>query len=197
MFRFEHAINAFIPSREYFPVGYGQLGCSGFIVSDKNGCFVSRKTPAYLDYGEAAFQHVESLLADLIEPEESASTSKRLKKDTPKEEICDSASEEKKDSAEKMRPPPSVGVDIMDDEHEECTYFFNNLLENPTEKNLKLLYDVLKSHFDHEEELIMQYSDSKVNDSSPFSAINSHKKDHHRILNIAKEEMDRLNVCGT
>ena len=47
------------------PVGYGQLGCSGFIVSDKDGCFVSRKTRAYLEYGEAAFDYVESILHGL------------------------------------------------------------------------------------------------------------------------------------
>ncbi len=50
------------------PVGYGQLGCSGFIVSDKDGCFVSRKTIAYLDYGEEAFRFVEKILDDLVPP---------------------------------------------------------------------------------------------------------------------------------
>ena len=48
------------------PVGYGQLGCSGFIVSDTSGCFVSRKTQAYLQYGDAAFDYVESLLAKIF-----------------------------------------------------------------------------------------------------------------------------------
>merc|ERR1712228_19969 len=66
MFRFEHAVNSYIPNRKYMPRGYGQLGCSGFIVSDKNGYFVSRKTTAYLDVGELAFQHVEKILSKLI-----------------------------------------------------------------------------------------------------------------------------------
>ncbi len=68
MFRFEHAINGYIPSRGYMPVGYGQLGCSGFIVSDKDGCFVSRKTIAYLDYDQQAFRFVEKMLDDLVPP---------------------------------------------------------------------------------------------------------------------------------
>eukprot|EP00957_Ditylum_brightwellii_P186050 14165294-Ditylum_brightwellii.AAC.1 len=55
-------VNCHIPSRRYFPVGYGQLGCSGFVVVDERGCFVSRKTMAYLQYGEAAFTYVENLL---------------------------------------------------------------------------------------------------------------------------------------
>merc|ERR1719343_1844037 len=48
------------------PVGYGQLGCSGFVISDANGKFVSRKTAAFLQFGEDAFRHVESILADLL-----------------------------------------------------------------------------------------------------------------------------------
>jgi hypothetical protein len=65
-FRFEHVVNGYIPSRGYMPVGYGQLGCSGFIVSDKDGYFVSKKTSAYLQYGDDAFEHVEQLLEELV-----------------------------------------------------------------------------------------------------------------------------------
>ena len=83
----------------------------------------------------------------------------------------------------------------MDDEHQECTDSFNKVLENPTADNLLDLYNVLKEHFDHEEKLMMEYSETKSDASSSFSAINSHKNDHDRILNIAKEELDRLNVC--
>ena len=65
MFGFEYATNCFIPSREYLPRGYGQLGCSGFIVADAQGNFVSRKTAAFLSYSEAAFRQVESILNSL------------------------------------------------------------------------------------------------------------------------------------
>ena len=63
---FQDAVNSWIPSRPYMPVGYGQLGCSGFVVSDSKGNFASRKTAAYLDYGESAFRQVETILADLL-----------------------------------------------------------------------------------------------------------------------------------
>lgn len=63
MFDLRAAVNGYVPGRSYMPVGYGQLGCSGFIVSDSKGCFVSRKTRAYLDYGEDAFSQVEEILA--------------------------------------------------------------------------------------------------------------------------------------
>ena len=74
MFQFNKAMNAYIPSRPYFPVGYGQLGCSGFIISDKDGYFVSRKTRAFLQYGEDAFNHVETLLARLVPPKITSET---------------------------------------------------------------------------------------------------------------------------
>ena len=64
MFQFQKVINCYIPSRRYLPVGYGQLGCSGFIVINKDGTtFLSRKTRAYLQYGEDAFPHVEEILS--------------------------------------------------------------------------------------------------------------------------------------
>ena len=41
---------------------WGQLGCSGFIVLDGTGHVTCRATAAYLEDGERAFDHVESLL---------------------------------------------------------------------------------------------------------------------------------------
>ncbi len=85
MFNFQKVINGYIPSRGYLPRGYGQLGCSGFIVSDGKGCFVSRKTSAYLDVGDAAFEDVESLLAAIVEdpsvPTVQIDTKQRSKKE--------------------------------------------------------------------------------------------------------------------
>ena len=66
MFDLQAAINCYIPGRSYMPVGFGQLGCSGFIISDPNGCFVSRKTQAYNDYGEDAFSDVERILGTAL-----------------------------------------------------------------------------------------------------------------------------------
>jgi hypothetical protein len=60
-------VNGFIPSRPYMPVGFGQLGCSGFVISDAKGNFVSRKTAAYLQYGPQAFRHVESILNGILD----------------------------------------------------------------------------------------------------------------------------------
>lgn len=211
--RFEHVTNAYIPSREYFPVGYGQLGCSGFVVSDRNGCFVTRKSPAYLQYGEAAFRHVESMLAKLLllSPDEPSTSDERDSTAKRKREVQtsdkskvgpsivsssdDSEEEKEKETNKKIQPPPLVGIDSMDDEHKELTMLFNRLLDNPSSTNLMILYEELASHFDHEEQLISQYcgnNNNKTNGSS-FSAIDSHKRDHDRILNICREELNRVN----
>ena len=65
MFKFRNVVNAFIPRREFMPVGYGQLGCSGFVIVDGQGCFVTKKTKSFLNYGEDAFLDVERILSEL------------------------------------------------------------------------------------------------------------------------------------
>ena len=105
------------------------------------------------------------------------------------------------DLKKRMEPPPSVGIDAMDDEHEECTKYFNQVIKTPSSDNLRQLFTILKSHFDHEEELMVKYdkTDNSRNQPSSFSALNSHKMDHERILQIAQEELDRVNNnnnCG-
>jgi len=184
MFQFEHVVNCYIPSREYMPVGYGQLGCSGFIVSDKDGYFITRKSNAYLQYGELAFQHVEALLSKLI-------TTDTVTKVIPTT-ITASLSESTTNTTntEQILLPASVGVDSMDEEHKECTDSFNQLLGSPSFCNLKKLYNVLKSHFEHEEELIAKFTSSN---NGKFSSLESHKMDHNRILQVIISAMESLN----
>lgn len=184
MFQFKNVVNAYIPSRPYMPVGYGQLGCSGFIISN-NGNFVSRKTKAYLQYGEHAFTHVESILATIIPDDLSLPSNDDEKKEST------SISSVKIDSNQEIAAPPSVGVHSMDEEHKECTNYFNAAIRSPSVVTLQQLHAVLLSHFEHEEELMKQHMNS-----SRFSALDSHSMDHKRILNIATSELQRVNTCG-
>ena len=92
----------------------------------------------------------------------------------------------------RVEAPSSVGVDSMDDEHKECADAFNLVIANSSSENLRILYDTLKSHFDHEEALITKY----IHNSTSFSSLNSHKMDHERILKIANDELYRVNGCG-
>lgn len=187
IFRFEHAVNCYIPSRKYMPRGYGQLGCSGFIISDKDGCFVSRKTKAYLDVDQLAFQHVEAILSKLITKNIATKVVPTTTTSLP-ESTTSTVDTEKK--TEKILPPPSVGVDSMDEEHKECTDCFNQLLKTPSFCNLEKLYNVLKSHFAHEEELIAKFSSSN---NGNFSSLKSHKMDHKRILQVALSALEKKN----
>ena len=84
----------------------------------------------------------------------------------------------------------------MDHEHQICTDSFNRTLKDPSYENLQELYDIIKLHFDHEEELIKKYSNSDTANSK-FSAVNSHMNDHKRILEIAKRELAQVSVAAT
>mmetsp|Transcript_2813 Transcript_2813/g.6048 ORF Transcript_2813/g.6048 Transcript_2813/m.6048 type:complete len:246 (-) Transcript_2813:1050-1787(-) len=92
-----------------------------------------------------------------------------------------------------IKPPESVGVDAMDEEHRICTDSFNRAAKDPTVETLEELHDILKSHFDHEEELISKHTSSK----GSFSSLDSHRMDHQRILRIAAAELGRVAAAAT
>lgn len=79
MFRFTNVINGFIPSDQHMPRGYGQLGCSGFILVDEEGNFLSKRTTAFLDVGDEAFRDLEDLLSSYMEEMEPSSASEDVK----------------------------------------------------------------------------------------------------------------------
>ena len=79
----------------------------------------------------------------------------------------------------------------MDDEHEECANSFNRLLEHPSAEALQELVDILKAHFEHEEELM-----EKFMGKDKFSSLHSHKRDHERILSIAEKELGVIAASG-
>lgn len=215
-------VNGFIPSRPYFPVGFGQLGCSGFVISDVNGNFVSRKTSAYLQYGQDAFRHVESILTDLLiemendKPAEVAAPSKTVidrgppgqiskkqKTDSATASITDDSSASSSSRGNEngspapvlaTEAPPSVGVEAMDAEHQICADSFNRALKDPNFETLQEVFDLLCSHFAHEEELIAKYYGISLENPSEFSALSSHRKDHFRMLDIAANELNRVAI---
>lgn len=188
-FGFNYVVNSYIPSRGYMPHGYGQLGCSGFVISDEDGYFITRKSSAFLQYGEEAFRDVERILSKYMVKNVTVAPSQTVVKAAfLTDETVRKAQEEKKSdvSDRTVQSVPSVGVDSMDHEHEECTNAFNNVMKDPSLFNLKQLFTILQSHFTHEEALMSQYSDK--NNSGSFSSTKSHKMDHDRILQIAQNE---------
>jgi hypothetical protein len=187
MFGFEHALNCWIPARQYFPAGYGQLGCSGFIVVDTKGCFVSRKTKAYLQYGDAAFSHVQELLS-----QEVVSLNKDSIPHGSKNSVLPKEFEEEK----KSDVIPLVGVISMDQEHEDCDFAISSLLETNSLEALQNVIVTFTDHFNHEERLMKKYGFGNAGNGSTFSAFASHTKDHERILSIGQCEIDRLSTTS-
>ena len=175
-FDFCQVMNAYIPSARYMPRGFGQLGCSGFVIVDGNGNFVSRKTMAYLDYGEAAFDNVEQILEGLLKEQgkHNASNSERGTKQWIEEAGSLSI--------------PSTGVHSMDHEHETCIRALRQLLEFPNVANLQVVYDELVVHFAHEEALMVQHKAGGT-PGDPFAPLTSHVRDHQRILAIVEREL--------
>ena len=179
MYRLENVINCFIPSREYMPRGFGQLGCSGFVIADAKGDFVSRKTSAFLQYGDQAFRQVESILESLVGPAYGSSI-----------KVCSTQQCAMIESPALNQDflVPSIGVDIMDEEHERCDKALEALLNRPTDSNLRTVLKELQHHFDHEEGLLVLHGFGG-NPKDPFSALHSHIKDHKNILNLVEAAM--------
>ena len=212
-------INCWIPDRRYFPVGFGQLGCSGFIVSDENGMFVSRKTKAYLQYGDAAFDDVDDILSKLLlaaKKKQKRDTSvsgssistvvddtpppprkKEMRRDVPVPAKTKQGEEKKTELIETMEAPSSVGVKSMDDDHEQCAIAISQLLKTKSVQSLELVSKELEEHFRHEEALMKEYNFGNAqdeSDASAFSAYTSHVKDHKRILTIISREMSAVSL---
>ncbi|KAL7522611.1 hypothetical protein ACHAWX_007305 [Stephanocyclus meneghinianus] len=180
MFDLSGVVNTIIPSRGYMPVGYGQLGCSGFIISDRNGCFVSRKTKAYLQYGTSAFLDVEEILKMkfAIFPRDHA----------PTEEV--KAQGEWQDVLHPNWTLPSVGIPSMDHEHERCEEALSALLRTLDMESLTNVMEMLTEHFQNEESLMR--ASGFGNPGESISAFSNHVNDHERILDIGYRALAKL-----
>lgn len=200
MFRFQHAMNGYIPSKEYFPVGYGQLGCGGFIVVDQKGRFISRKTKAYLQYGDGAFRDVERLLnLELtMVTKEGKVLAENAAFPIPMSSFSGAPLGAPKSEAtvvSTIECPPSVGIDSMDEEHQECTTAINQLLRDPSLESLKAVIQVLEDHFRHEEDVLRQHGFGGSDPDSSFSPLVSHRHDHQRILMIGRDALTSCEAC--
>lgn len=216
--RFENVFNAYIPSRQYFPVGYGQLGCSGFIIADQQANFISRKTKRYLDFGEEAFRHVEAILQHeldalqltqkvslgapvvrtvmegrgVVSESTKASTSNKRKPIEPEEEKKEVSLEER---LSVFLDDHGTGIDGVDHEHEECINALQQLLKRPSVEELEIAIGILKAHFQSEESM-MEMHKFGGNINSSFSAIHSHVKDHEKIIQLGVVELKRIQAIS-
>jgi len=216
--RFENACNAYIPSRQYLPVGYGQLGCSGFVIADQQANFVSRKTQRYLDFGEGAFRQVEAILQHELDAlhltqksplgapvvrtvmegrsreieATKASTGNKRKLTEPEEEKKEVSLEERLGV---FLDDHGTGIGSVDHEHEECINSLQQLLKRPSVEELETAIDILKAHFQSEESMMQEHGFGG-NINSSFSAIHSHIKDHEKIIELGLVELKRIQAMS-
>lgn len=95
-----------------------------------------------------------------------------------------------------VRKPGLTGCTVIDSEHAVCTDALNTLLTTPTSLHaLEKAMAVLSSHFCHEEEILRAHKFGESSGSTAFSALDSHAKDHLRILAIGKTELSRVSDC--
>lgn len=83
----------------------------------------------------------------------------------------------------------SVQVGSMDKEHEECVAALNLLLQDRSEASLRAVYDCFAEHFKHEEELFEKHGFGAG--GGAFSAAESHKMEHARLLVPLRELLER------
>lgn len=95
----------------------------------------------------------------------------------------------------------SVGHDAMDADHERCVAALRTLKEELTVQSLRAARCEIKTHFEHEEELLRKAgfgaSGGESSSVSGLSAFESHVKDHRRIVALADEALEKLaNACS-
>lgn len=155
---------------------------------------MSRKTRAYLQYGDAAFLHVEELLNQQLGFDVAGG------KGPSPSSILSTTRED--DETVVLVPVPSVGIESMDNEHASCEEALAVLLQTNTIEALEAVMTELVEHFDHEEHLMRTHNFGRAEDSSTdaFTPFESHCKDHARILDIgyrALSQADSASItCG-
>ena len=182
--KLNQCINSLLVSQEDGPY-WGQLGCSGFIIlGDKLQNIISKKTKAFLDIGEKAFNHVESLLDKQLT---------NVRKDNIIQISKSSNSSEKIQPIKKIL---SVKNDELDKEHNDCSLLLVNLSNNLSKLSLQKFLYIFEKHCKHEEDMLNKYLYSQEKNWKKGSVNlllntrDSHFKDHKRIINYIKNEID-------
>lgn len=179
-------MNALI-DRNNFPTFRVQLGCSGFVIIDENGYFITTKSKAYLDYEDVAFYEVEALLrahTNAFQDDQSQLTQQVNQNTT-------NTSEEKKiDLPMSANALPVVGHDEMDKEHEKIVEYINILLQEKSTRALEKVKVEFMEHSTSEEQLLSRLGFGNIG-GGDLSPLKSHADDHKRIIGIIDTALGR------
>lgn len=132
---------------------WGQLGCNGFIVLDADGGVACRATAAYLDVGERAFAHVESLLDGMLGGVASDKAVSKKARQEPPPAAAPCANE----PVAELGPIQSVHVAALDAEHDACAAALKELATTRSLAALDKVLSAYEVHFAHEEALLDEH----------------------------------------
>ena len=204
-------VNAFIDSRDDFPRFQTQLGCQGLVVVDAEGCFATRRSPAFLDHRNAAFEVVENALHALAMRARATDgaefqTDSRTTRDGAARGADDCTDDEKKriarfatnacgETAEDLDDEtgfafaklPTVDHPDMDSEHADIERLMRLALDTRAARDIRNLTEVFREHAAAEEALLRDAEDAASSidtQSTPhsFRASSSHAADHERVI---------------
>lgn len=190
-----HCVHGFVDRQDWLPT-YGQVGCQGFIIFDRDMRLVNRKTSAFLEVREKAFRDVEAIMGPLEATAITgvASTAAEATAGAPfsgcsgscgvKKAAADS--EATGDGVAELRGVAAVNVPSMDAEHTECVARLNDLGRLRSPEALRALLRCLREHFDHEEALFAKFH---FGGDGRFSAAESHRQAHAQMLSRLEEAL--------
>jgi len=170
---------------------WGQLGCNGFIIYDKDMNIACRKSKAYLEVRDEAFRDVENKLNDLLKFKnndlvQNHSTSKFIAED---------------EKIEPLNPIKSVFVNELDDQHQQCANELQKLLKYRNKSSLDNVFKIFKKHFKFEETLLDTFlypnavkkpNEGDCNFNVDVNIRTSHYSDHARQLQMIRNQLKNL-----
>lgn len=178
-------VNAFIDSRDDFPRFQTQLGCQGLVVVDADGRFATRRSPAFLDHRNAAFEVVENALRALAMRARATDgaefqTDSRTARDGAARRADDCNNDEKKPRARfatnaceetaadlddetgfAFAKLPTVEHPDMDAEHADIERLMRLALESRAARDVRNLTEVFREHAAAEEALLRDAEDAE------------------------------------
>mmetsp|Transcript_4761 Transcript_4761/g.5546 ORF Transcript_4761/g.5546 Transcript_4761/m.5546 type:complete len:118 (+) Transcript_4761:966-1319(+) len=78
----------------------------------------------------------------------------------------------------------------MDSEHGHCLQLIHGLAEHRSKSALQAVYDEFQTHFEHEEAMLTEAGFGGA--GGKFSALESHKREHERILTLLQGYLKTL-----
>ena len=189
--------NGFIERRDLMPK-WGQLGCSGFIVLDKDLNVVCEKSKAFLEVRDRAFEDVEKILKGLLAKKRDRSADEEDDERRKKAEKHPCYRDDWQPAETKVKTVKTVGNEDIDAQHRACEQCLSDLAEAPHGKSLKLLKRALENHFSYEEKILRVLTQKSVDEKedSSFSAseskLTSHLADHKRVLKSIDDAMKKV-----